>query len=276
MVGAQLKCLRTMQRRRQEANLTGKSQLLDDLAALLTRGDQGPLIAKLLRQFKTPARALERNRLAMLAWLVASGWLEIRVGVMRRTGGILHAKFGLVGDAQGDWLAFYGSGNETGQALVENYEHLMVATGWDDADGVDYYHECFDQLWEDRDSDVTVVTLPEAVRLELIRFGPQQAPGELRQDPALARAAMLWRYLAAGPYLPQGGQVCDATAFVNLWPHQRRVVQETAEAYPAGRLLCDEVGLGKTIEAIMVLRRLLAGRGVARALLLAPAGLLRQ
>jgi len=63
---------------------------------------------------------------------------------------------------------------------------------------------------------------------------------------------------------------------VELWPHQRRVVEDTAWAFPAGRLLCDEVGLGKTIEAVLVLRRLLCGRGVKRALLLVPAGLLKQ
>jgi superfamily II DNA or RNA helicase len=63
---------------------------------------------------------------------------------------------------------------------------------------------------------------------------------------------------------------------VDAWPHQRRVVEETAEAWPEGRLLCDEVGMGKTIEAILVLRRLLAGRGVRRALLLLPKGILKQ
>ena len=34
--------------------------------------------------------------------------------------------------------------------------------------------------------------------------------------------------------------------------------------------------MGKTIEAILVLRRLMAGRGVRRALILLPAGLLKQ
>jgi len=58
--------------------------------------------------------------------------------------------------------------------------------------------------------------------------------------------------------------------------HQRRVVEETAEAWPEGRLICDEVGMGKTIEAILVLRRLMAGRGVQRVLILLPAGLLKQ
>ena len=87
---------------------------------------------------------------------------------------------------------------------------------------------------------------------------------------------MTWHFLAAAPYLPNGEYTCDATAMVEMWPHQKRVVEDTARAYPAGRLLCDEVGMGKTLEAILVLRRLLCGRGVRRALLLVPAGLLAQ
>jgi len=77
--------------------------------------------------------------------------------------------------------------------------------------------------------------------------------------------------------MPEGGPAtCDAMAPVTLWPHQRWVVAETASAWPAGRLLCDEVGMGKTVEAILALRRLLAGRGAKRALLLPPANLLQQ
>jgi superfamily II DNA or RNA helicase len=90
------------------------------------------------------------------------------------------------------------------------------------------------------------------------------------------KAAMVWRFVVEAPYLTEGSPTCDATALVDLWPHQRHVVEEAAAAWPEGRLLCDEVGMGKTIEAILVLRRLMAGRGVRRALLLLPAGLLRQ
>lgn len=248
----------------------------EDLDALLTREDPEPLIKKLCRQFKTPREALEKNRLAMLAWLVASGWLEVRVGVMRRTQGILHAKFGLIGDLCGDVLAFSGSGNETGQALVENYEEIEIRPSWEDPEFVRHFQERFDTLWEDRDEYVKTLPLPEAVREKIVRLAPATPPRELTIDKQAAAVTMFWHFLAAAPYLANGEAACDATAPVDPWPHQRRVVEDTARAYPAGRLLCDEVGMGKTIEAILVLRRLLSGRGVRRALLLVPAGLLRQ
>ena len=77
----------------------------NDLEHLLATGDPRCLIERLLRRFKTPVTGLERNRLQMLAWLAASGWLEVRVGLMRRGGGVLHAKFGLVTDRYGERLA---------------------------------------------------------------------------------------------------------------------------------------------------------------------------
>ncbi|MBC7223416.1 MAG: hypothetical protein H5T59_03935 [Anaerolineae bacterium] len=247
-----------------------------DVEALLYQGDEEPLVKRLLRRFKRPQNALEKNRLAMLSWLVARGWLEVRVGIMRHGQGIPHAKFGLIVDQHGDCLAFAGSGNETGHALVANYEEVEVHGSWQDPEFVEYYRRRFERLWNDQDEHVATMPLPEAVRLRLVKLAPAEPPREVRHDRARAEAAMLWQFLAAAPYLPNGDLACDAGALVELWPHQRKVVEDTARAFPAGRLLCDEVGMGKTVEAIMVLRRLLAGRGVRRALLLVPAGLLKQ
>jgi len=63
---------------------------------------------------------------------------------------------------------------------------------------------------------------------------------------------------------------------VELKPHQVGVVHRVAEAYPHRFILADEVGLGKTIEAGLLIRELQA-RGVAqRILVLAPSGLVGQ
>ncbi len=250
-----------------------------DLDALLARGDYSRLEKLLLGRLTSPRDAITQNRLQMLGWLVKQGLLEVKVGYMRHTLGINHAKFGVVTDAQGDAIAFMGSGNETEAALVENYERLTIATSWQDADFVNAQRAEFERLWSDADAHVGVVSLPDAVRLKLIQFAPARGrvprPGPIFDRPG-AEAAMLWHFLAAAPYLADGDLAMDATAPVTLWEHQKKVVADTAAAFPAGRLLCDEVGMGKTIEAILVLRRLLAGRGVKRVLLLVPAGLLYQ
>lgn len=64
---------------------------------------------------------------------------------------------------------------------------------------------------------------------------------------------------------------------VDLQPHQVSVVHKVISAeYPHRFLLCDEVGLGKTIEAGMILKEL-RSRGVAkRVLIIVPPNLIRQ
>ncbi len=249
----------------------------DDVRALTETGDLSRLEKLLLGRFRNPKDLLENRRLGMLAWLVKQALLEIRVGVMRSGGGIVHAKFGLTTDAGGESVVFSGSGNESAQGLLANYETLEVSTSSADPERCEHYRREFEWLWSDQHPTVHTLTLPEAIRLKLIKLAPKQPPVEEPSD-AVARqkAAMTWRFLLEAPYLANGGPTCDATALVDLWPHQKRVVEETAAVWPAGRLLCDEVGMGKTVEAILVLRRLLAGRGVRRALILLPAGLLAQ
>ncbi|MCA9852231.1 MAG: DEAD/DEAH box helicase family protein [Dehalococcoidia bacterium] len=67
-----------------------------------------------------------------------------------------------------------------------------------------------------------------------------------------------------------------AHARVDLKPHQVSVVHRVISSYPHRFLLSDEVGLGKTIEAAMVIKELRA-RGIAkRVLILVPPGLVRQ
>ena len=63
---------------------------------------------------------------------------------------------------------------------------------------------------------------------------------------------------------------------VDIKPHQVGVLHRVASAYPYRFLLADEVGLGKTIEAGMIIKELKA-RGLAnRVLIIAPSGLVGQ
>jgi superfamily II DNA or RNA helicase len=249
----------------------------DDVRALVETGDTLALEAALLKRFKTPRDVLEKERLAMLGWMTKAGLLDVRVGVMRQGEGIVHGKFGVVYDTEGEAVVFGGSGNESARGLRANYENIEVSSSWGDSERFRVYRDEFEALWDDTHSYVHTVTLPEALRLKIVKLAPPEPPiTEPMDNLARRKAAMLWRFIAESAYLEHGASACEATAPIDLWPHQRGVIEEVASAWPDGRMLCDEVGMGKTIQAIMVLRRLLAGRGVARALLLLPAGLTTQ
>lgn len=259
--------------------LVNEELLEQDVRALQERADTTALEQLLASRLGAARTALETRRLEMLTWLYARGYLDIRVGIMRQSLGLLHAKFGIITDELADALVFAGSGNESASGLRGNYEQIEVSSSWDDAERYVHYRDEFERLWQRQHPDVITLDLPDAIRDRLIRMAPVELPvpdAPLYHDTLVA--AMRWQFIAAAPYLvgPAGAAACDATAFVVPWPHQRAVVEETVAAWPDGRLLCDEVGMGKTIEAVLVLRRLLHGRGVKRVLLLLPAGLMQQ
>ncbi|MEH6433835.1 DEAD/DEAH box helicase [Massilia sp. DD77] len=63
---------------------------------------------------------------------------------------------------------------------------------------------------------------------------------------------------------------------ISLLPHQLWVCHRALQSWPIRLLIADDVGMGKTIEAGLVLWPLLANRRVQRVLILAPAGLVEQ
>ena len=63
---------------------------------------------------------------------------------------------------------------------------------------------------------------------------------------------------------------------VDIKPHQVSVVHRVTQDYPHRYLLCDETGLGKTIEAGMIIKELRAWGGAQRVLVICPANLVMQ
>ena len=63
---------------------------------------------------------------------------------------------------------------------------------------------------------------------------------------------------------------------VDIQPHQVSVVHRATREFPHRFLLCDETGLGKTIEAGMIIKELRARGGAQRVLIICPANLVQQ
>ncbi len=66
------------------------------------------------------------------------------------------------------------------------------------------------------------------------------------------------------------------SAKIDLLPHQVVLTHRVASATPRRFLIADEVGLGKTIEAALILRELLSRGELKRALMVVPAGLVNN
>src|ERR1017187_3946295 len=66
------------------------------------------------------------------------------------------------------------------------------------------------------------------------------------------------------------------SARIDLLPHQVVLTHRIATASPRRFLIADEVGLGKTIEAALILRELISRGELKRALMVVPAGLVNN
>ena len=260
------------------------------------------LAGKLLNRLADPEDELMRRRLEALAWMVATKTLEIRVVLPKGPDGYplaasvaqeyFHAKEGIFTDKEGNQVAFTGSVNESAAAWGLNYEQIMVFRSWDMSKPflAEVAHR-FDRLWLGHEPDWLVVDIPRAVRERLLRYAPPTAPvydpleGEqvLVEEPeefkvadAAQRERIVFQFLRDAPYLPSADQLGTATSVVTPWPHQTRVADAVVSRFPERFLLCDEVGLGKTIEAGMAVRQLVLSGRVRRCLLLVPASICRQ
>ncbi len=119
-------------------------------------------------------------------------------------------------------------------------------------------------------SNVVEMSLrPATLDDPIARFHANQV-GTAEQFNLRSVAADLWTRHLHDPL------VSLSHARVDLKPHQVSVVHRVISSYPHRFLLSDEVGLGKTIEAAMIVKELRA-RGLARrVLILTPSGLMRQ
>ena len=230
--------------------------------------------------------------------------------------GIFHEKAGIVADRTGDRLAWNGSLNETAAGWRRNWESINVYTSWGPEPGrVDDEEAGFARIWANRARRVIVLDVPDAARRDLMRFMPESdTPARLKASdaasvkpvpPAPEDAALppkdpepppaetpeqlptsppagdlrsrVWAFIARAPSLPGGGiRVGEATAAVTPWPHQIKAFERLYGHWPPRLLIADEVGLGKTIQAGLLLRQAWLSGRAKRILILAPKAVLGQ
>src|SRR5690606_6996993 len=148
------------------------------------------LHAALARAIENLAENPYQDTLAALAWMVADRLLEFRIATpVNSLDGEFHDKLGQFHDAHGNIIAFHGSPNDSERAC-HNYESLSCFYSWMDQreqqrtlDSV----QRFSRLWENRDVNVRVFPLPEAIRRNLVKFTeyhprPYTSPAPKRQE----------------------------------------------------------------------------------------------
>jgi SNF2 family DNA or RNA helicase len=271
---------------------------------------------RLLDKPLDPPDIATAEALELLAWLVSRGQLEIRVAVPcdnnRRpipAQGLFHEKSGIVEDRAGYLVAFNGSLNETAAGWTRNWESLNVFTSWRDPERVNEEQQNFARIWANQAKHALTLDIPSAVRDDLLRFMPQgDVPARMKAietpiepgpesplseppkqpapvpviDPAETRRT-IWDFISYAPRLKEGGiRVGEVTSAITPWPHQVRAFHRLydgwagSDAKPPKLLIADEVGLGKTIQAGLLLRQAWLAGQAKRILILAPKNVCRQ
>jgi len=271
-----------------------------EVAAIQEGAELRGKVAEHLRRWPLrPEDGGEADALELLAWMVANGHLDVKVGVPTDERGrpvtesaLFHEKTGVIEDTNGDRIAWTGSLNETARGWRHNWETINVFTSWgSEGARVEGEEKNFECLWADRRKRARVIDVPDAVREHLLEFSPEEGlPKRLRPDPDPlatgveepdAKAKWLrervWSFIREAPSLaPRGELVGEETAPITPWPHQIRAFERMYRDWPPKLLIADEVGLGKTIQAGMVLRQAWLSGRARRILIMVPAAVMKQ
>ena len=279
--------------------IVGADLTVQDVQAILD-GDAQRLESELLGRLAAPEDWEEaaQDGVSLLGAMIAAGKLEVRVALRRHissgvglaiddtSDGYVHEKWFVIQDEAGNRIGCDGSLNESRTALSVNAENIAVSCDWKaetDAERIDEHEQSFQLLWENRHPAFRVLPLPVAVRERLIHiagaYGRQQEIDErlrkLRMKPS-AIDLLRFAVLKDAPLMPGGEFIGLYSAPVLPWPHQEVVSRRLIETWPYSWLMCDEVGLGKTIEAALAMRSLYLSGKVKRILIAAPKSVTRQ
>lgn len=120
----------------------------------------------LLRTFDEPKDYFEKERLNLLANLIALGTLDLKIAftLNKNKLGIFHEKMGVICDAENNTVAFSGSMNETMTAFLDNYESIDVFCSWKtefEKNKVADKNSAFDNLWNDTEPNVKIIDFPK-------------------------------------------------------------------------------------------------------------------
>ena len=199
--------------------------------------------------------------------------LEVKVAFPKRANdGIFHHKDGLFTDANGDIVALSASLNETLAGWTRNDETAKVFKSWELHGYVQPIRRQFDLLWNNESDGSLVIPIPEAIRRDMISFAPKENPIEVTRRRAEKQA---WKeFWAQVAHAVQNDPATTLeTTPVSLWPHQKSFWRRHARdaESPPRVLIADEVGLGKTVQAGILLKTLVNKGLLQRVLILTPA-----
>lgn len=115
-----------------------------------------------------------RDHVKALGWMLANGFLEIKIAIPKDKKGIFHSKVGILKDNENNYISFSGSDNETAAGWLYNIEEFKVFKSWDFSEEkyVNSDLKTFFEYWDGVTVRTDIIDLPSAVKQELIDYAP--------------------------------------------------------------------------------------------------------
>lgn len=204
-------------------------------ANAINRGEENSekvLENNLKGELKDVEKSIVEKRLEALAYLVASGKLEIKIGfntdedgtVLPSSESLWHEKVILFEDEEGNKIHIDGSVNETISGWTRNRESFSVHRSWKENQKgyIESAEEEFEKVWNGRDQNSRLFSVPKAIEKELLEYKPSSPP---RSDPM------------------------EQKEEIELWPPQRRAIENWIDNDYRG-IFEMATGTGKTLASL--------------------------
>lgn len=150
---------------------------LEDIDAIHTgyRTREDVFAGVLEASLTTPLTLFEVERLNLVANMIASGMMELKLAFMETSTGIniYHEKIAILEDTDGNKIGFTGSMNDSANGFGQNFESIYTFSSWKDDSqrkAVNQAEEDFDNLWRDNTNKLKIVPFPKVVIDRLMQY----------------------------------------------------------------------------------------------------------
>jgi len=145
----------------------------DDIDAIKYGYEKRELVIKdaFSRNFIEEIDNFDDLELKLLIELVSNNILDIKIAVTD-TIGVYHDKLGILEDADGNIIVFYGSANASYNAYHNNYEKIRIVKNWIDGQKESVNDELneFDSMWSGTNKYVKVYDYTETAKNNLLQI----------------------------------------------------------------------------------------------------------
>ncbi len=130
----------------------------------------------LIESFVITEDLLQQHTLKCLSYLLRVGRIEIKIALMKRA--LFHPKVWIFENGN-DTIAAHGSSNITLAGIKHNFEQISVSKSWIDSTQkyiVNKLRQQFDRLWDNEEDGCFVISIPEALKHQILKSYPSEHP----------------------------------------------------------------------------------------------------